>query len=410
MTALAAAEAEETETRYRVELLVLRHLDSTADPRLEEYFRDFSEALDLRAPKTDDEVSADPANPAANESTANTASGPGDRTETGSGEVLGQSNGDKPGTSDLSQQGAGDSAIADAGEPPLGSAGDEMIEEPPEPVATLIEEPGETLSDAWRRLRQSAGFRPLLYFSWEQSENEPFPSLRVHDDELLHEDDPWAELRLPSDPASGALAGSQPPAEFGDVPSGPVPSSQMPNAQPAGETPPPEAAGSHAATDTALPDPRRFYRLDGTARLRRSRFLHLELDLEWREPQSPGIAYPDALDSASIPADPAPLPDTPVSAPSGMTGPVAGGDTARETPPAIAVYHLQQSRQVRTDQVEYFDGPFLGVLAVISRIEVPVEPRTPDVQSAVGRTNADTRRTNENTLTNRPAGALKPAQ
>jgi hypothetical protein len=47
-------------------------------------------------------------------------------------------------------------------------------------------------------------------------------------------------------------------------------------------------------------------------------------------------------------------------------------DTEAKTsqrPPAFRVHTLKQNRQVQTRNLEYFDGPVLAVLALISRID-----------------------------------------
>ena len=77
---------------------------------------------------------------------------------------------------------------------------DELLpdeDQPEEPWADVIavESMSDVMLEAWRRLRLSALFRPEQYLSWEQSADEPFPSLRIHDLEVLLIDDPYADLR-----------------------------------------------------------------------------------------------------------------------------------------------------------------------------------------------------------------------
>ena len=97
-----------------------------------------------------------------------------------------------------------------------------------------------------------------------------------------------------------------------------------------------------------LAEPTRYYRLDGTARLRVSRFLHLDLDIEFREPAAAGTPQPVAI-----------------SATSAATGPDPGTPTAT----AYQVYTIRQSRQVKIQDLHYFDGPVIAVLALVSRVE-----------------------------------------
>jgi hypothetical protein len=96
-----------------------------------------------------------------------------------------------------------------------------------------------------------------------------------------------------------------------------------------------------------IPDPVIYYRLDGTAQLVRSRFLHLELNLQLREalwdPEQPRFVLDENGESTPLP------------------------------PSAFRVYAMQQRRQVRTQRMEYFDGPKLGVLAWVTEIETAEE-------------------------------------
>jgi hypothetical protein len=163
------------------------------------------------------------------------------------------------------------------------------------------------MQEAWRRLRLSGPFRPEQYLSWEQGDQEPFPALRVHDLKAVMIDDPWAEFRIEPDNSATVFA---------------------------------DAAGLDGP---ALPDPITYYRLDGTVMLKRSRFLHLDLDLELREP----VWAQDILVAQGM----ADIDDQPVQ------------------PSSFQVHEMKQSRQVRTGRMEYFDGPVLGVLAWITAVE-----------------------------------------
>ncbi|UCC55254.1 MAG: hypothetical protein JSU75_07690 [Gammaproteobacteria bacterium] len=75
------------------------------------------------------------------------------------------------------------------------------------------------------------------------------------------------------------------------------------------------------------------YRLEGTIRLVRERFLHLDIDLLLSKPQA-----------AYLPGQAGAPPDT--------------------------VYALQETRRVRSGERHYFDHPYLGVIATV----VPYEP------------------------------------
>ena len=170
-----------------------------------------------------------------------------------------------------------------------------------DPVA--LEVMSDTMEDVWRRLRLSAGYRPLLFLVWEQSRIDYHPPVRVHDEEVIAE-----HLHFP---------------------------------------------GGMACVDLRAEDlfsaylvP--YFRLDGSVQMRRSRFLHLDLDLEYRQEfVTSGSPLPTSAEAAEMLAEiiqpePEPLPG-----------------------PAL-VHTLRQSRQIRTGSLQYFDSPYLGVLARVT--------------------------------------------
>lgn len=274
------------DSQYRVELVVLRHLDGPAAQQPVSVLQDFSAAFDLQPRDTHDIEAADIAAP----------------------------------TSSSAEFAAGSSVDQPA-----------ALAEPPAPPALIVTEPGEVMQAAWRRLRLSADFRPEFYLSWQQGGAQPFPLIRVHDDQLLFE----------QAPASAATYGT--PADFPPL----VPTFDQTNTRsngsaidPAAETPTPDLA------------PNLFYRIDGTASLQRSRFLHLDLDVELREPLAAN-ADPDQT--------------------------VATGGTAGAVPPkAFRVYAIEQRRQVKLEQMAYFDGPVIGILALVTRVENTLPPSGQD--------------------------------
>jgi hypothetical protein len=108
----------------------------------------------------------------------------------------------------------------------------------------------------------------------------------------------------------------------------------------------------------ALPDPIAYYRLDGTVRLIRTRFLHLSMAIEWREPLFEEIP-------------------SPLLATTPTTLPMAGDEPpVMPVPSAFLVHRLEQSRPVRTGRMEYFDGPVLGLLAWITDISDTITTET----------------------------------
>lgn len=294
--------------RYRVEILVLTHLDYTEKPIEIRNLEDFSSALDFLQPIEED----------AEEDTEKEA---------------------EEDAATLADEAGPAQAPADTEEPLFedqtasAQAPEELLAEALNAVVP-VEEMGPEMQDAWRRLRLSGPFRPLQYLAWEQGSNPPFPTLRVHDGEAVLIDDPWAAQRLVEELAS-------PP----DMVAG-----ENVNGTPAGL--------DADETETTLPDPVVYYRLDGTASLSRSRFLHLAFALEWREPKFDLNPAPTAaLPAASV--NPEALPVEP-------------------RPSGFRVHRLEQSRPVRSGRMEYFDGPVLGVLAWITDITDSINPAPAD--------------------------------
>lgn len=261
------------DVRYRVEILVLEHLQHDAAPRATLALRDYSAALDFSAPA-----------PAVNPECSET---------------------DNP----------------QSMTPLLGPLGE--MPDPNAPVA--LDEMGPEMSDAWRRLRLSAPFRPLHYLAWEQSDKEPFPVLRIHDDQPVWTDD--LRQRIES------LARSE---EVIDRTTG-LPGERYEAANAPLFLPPCPLVELPALWPEAV----NYFTLDGSVSLRRSRFLHLDLDLQKRSP----AVGPLALQASG---------DVEATALPGL--------------PLMQVHELLQSRQVRSGQMEYFDGPVIAVLAWITAI------------------------------------------
>lgn len=233
--------------RYRVEILVLSHIQHDAIPLEAEWLRNFSSSLDFL--KVEDE---------------------NDQEE------------------DYEDTHEGDMGV---------ETGSELLpgeDRPEDPRADVIamDSMGDEMREAWRRLSLSALFRPEQYLSWEQSADEPFPSLRIHDLEVILIDDPYA-------------------------------------------------------------DPTFFYRLDGTVMLRRLRFLHLDLDLELRQAvfDQQLLTPAPTLSTKSESAEPEEYP----------------------VPTSFLIHKLKQSRQVKSQRMEYFDSPVLGVLAWITSFKAETE-------------------------------------
>lgn len=258
LATISTAHAQE-ETGYRVELVVLRHLESFAEPSPLDELPDLSGLLDLPA-------------------RAQAERGPSPLAENPF--YLG------PPLSELP--------------PPLGPFPDQKG-----PLAdiVLLQERSERMDAVWRNLRLSAEFRPEAFLAWEQPAEGPFPELRVHNEEIIWIEDHHVAVR-----GSG--------------------SSYVFHYE----------VGSGELAMAPIPEPAFHYALDGSVRLRRSRFLHLDLDLAFRS-LAPG-------------AEP------------GMAGPPLRSDHG-----VFHVYELRQSRQIRTERMEYFDAPVLGALLWVTEIE-----------------------------------------
>jgi len=108
-----------------------------------------------------------------------------------------------------------------------------------------------------------------------------------------------------------------------------------------------------------------IYRLDGTVRLRRRRFLHLDLDLVWQTPTNAASDTPADAD-AQVAAT------TDATATSG-----AASRPDRRDAMQWELHRLRQSRVVRPGRLEYFDSSLFGVLVRIERFE-QVVPQTVD--------------------------------
>lgn len=278
----------EPERHYRVELIIVRHLAGSSDSTPQQHLQDLSELLDLYAPVNPTLAAADPTDP---------------------GLAAGL--------------------------------------EPAEPPAVRVDDMSDTMREVWRRLRGSAGFRPELFRAWEQSGDQPFPDLRIHDDEVLFEIEPDAVLdRLPLDEHGARVFSDQTMQQ---------------------------QRGNPGDTDEGNPT-QVYYRIDGSARLTRARFLNLDVGIELREPlydlpaQDAGTSsgefatdLDESGDSQGVPArDAGP---TRATTPGNKTGPAAQAA-------AFRIHRIEERRQVKTEQMEYFDGPVIGILALVTGFDV----------------------------------------
>lgn len=159
------------------------------------------------------------------------------------------------------------------------------------------------MDNVWKRLRSSKGYRPLLYAGWQQNRVDYYPPLHVHNQQVLD-----SQLRPPTPVMVADLGADDPLSAYRS----------------------------------------NVYQLDGSIQLRRSRFLHVDLDLELREE----AAGPDGETVYSSGLAPGLLP-------------AGNADSSKR----YRVYSLDQNRQVQTDRMQYFDTPHFGALVLVTNVE-----------------------------------------
>jgi len=181
-------------------------------------------------------------------------------------------------------------------EAPALAKGEETIQPVPRDYAAVELSP--TMQRALSRLETSPAHSPVATAAWFQTaeRGQRSAQVRVHDDEIV-------SIRQPQTPQRPDSLVDLGPQLGRDLPFEPVP--------------------------VARP----IYRIDGTARLRRTQFLRLELDLAFNQPSRSDA---DSADETS------------------------GSD------PRWLLHRLQQQRAVRPERFEYFDSSRFGVLARIT--------------------------------------------
>lgn len=193
--------------------------------------------------------------------------------------------------------------------------------QPPAPVWLDVQ--SSAMQDNWRKLRLSAGFEPLLFAAWEQTRIDYHPPVRIHGEEVLTE-----ARYFPYPPAAQEVEPDEPALVYTDL-------ADPPEADPLSGAPPEDYFAA-------------YFRLDGTAQLTRTRFLHLKLDLEFRE----------AMLSVPVPTETGPHGE--------MSSQISPEAAIGATPGPAMVWALRQSRQITTGEFQYFDSPYLGVIARVT--------------------------------------------
>lgn len=170
----------------------------------------------------------------------------------------------------------------------------------------ILDDKSAYMDDVWRRLRSSRAYRPLLFAAWRQNRVDYYPPVRVHDQNIID-----TQLRPPTPSMLVDLTAADPLADY--------------------------------RSD--------FYQLDGTIQLRRSRFLHVYLDLVFRQLPEPAGDETGFVRTNDLSPD--------------ISGSSAGSPAAGS---GYDIHTLIQNRQVKTGQLQYFDTPFFGALVFVTAI------------------------------------------
>ncbi len=241
------------------------------------------------------------------------------------------------------------------------------------------------LGDLEVRLDRHPGHRLLAHLAWIQSAAPRAPTLPAlvtdPDDPERYQPltylPPYEDEQAVPEPETTA---PEAPAPFGQdeilVEPLPAPDALPPGSLPATPVEPETEAGEDAVPTgihlvTSMGPPQR--RLFGTVRLRRGRFLHLDLDLLLR-PEPDRLPAPRAAQEET-PQDTAPTPN-----------PAQPPEAVPEPPDHLAVegFRLRQSRRVRPGEIHYFDHPLYGVIALVEKVEPPTPPSEEAAEAAPG--------------------------
>lgn len=158
------------------------------------------------------------------------------------------------------------------------------------------------MTRARQRLADSPQYEHVAAHAWIQPAARATPWIRFHDDQVIAE--VWPEIESPQ------------PVEIADE----------------------EIDDGANGVAPEPPRPELFHRLDGGIRVVQRQYLHLEVDLEWREPAVP----------------------------------LAGSELST-TAPEWLVHRLKTSRNIRPGRLEYFDSEWVGLIVRVEEIEMPGE-------------------------------------
>lgn len=229
--------------------------------------------------------------------------------------------------------------------PPLGQdmaqpdlAAVETAVEPVEPSWRWLTESELTLNDVERRLADSGRYRPLLHIGWVQPLDDSDRGTPVHLYDGLKPQAPPP----PATVAGESIMVSPPAAPAAEPPSPPV------------DIPPPvDGAISPSWPEELPPLEPAPHRLNGTFTLRRGRYLHVDVDLDYRLNEAPSKTPP-------------------------VEGNRLGERMQDAAPPPVARYvRMVQSRRIRSDELHYLDHPLFGVLFLVTPYPLPPAAEKP---------------------------------
>jgi hypothetical protein len=202
----------------------------------------------------------------------------------------------------------------------------------PDPIGAprafqLVPEEAYRLTEAWKRLDKSSAFRPLLHIAWVQP---GYPS---------------EQARLVHVRNANAALGTVEASVDEDL-----------------QTPPVDDDFGFAATlsprVTVARDPSEAA-LDGTLRVHRARYLHVQADLLYYRPLAGDTGAKPGNDTTQ-------LPDSP------DTGLIE--QLLAEADPIPRLFRLSESRRMRSSELHYLDHPLFGMLVEIVPLELPDMP------------------------------------
>lgn len=215
----------------------------------------------------------------------------------------------------------------------------------------LVPEEEYRLTDAWERLNKSSAYRPLLHIGWIQ------PGYPSEEARLVHVRNSNATLgTVDSSVEEGVAEGVTEGVEEG------VEKSVDEDAAT------PSFGNEEGFAPTLSPritfarDPSKVA-LDGTLRVHRARYLHVEADLLYYRPLDGDTSVAPASGDAP---DAAPMLDSP--------------DTAliehllAEDDVAPRLFRLTESRRMRSRELHYLDHPLFGMLVEVWPVELPEMP------------------------------------